>query len=150
MTGSVDELAAGLRRSVPVKEVAVWLETWVSEDSAASHYYPRFARGTVGLNAHQRAITRPVTAADTAHLAEGYRVGDPTSRFDSVRHAVVAAVTKARERWGDDVLVRFGAPYCAPAFSVPPGVDPATCEIDAGVKTKSFVRQGEGWESEKW
>ena len=105
MTDSVDALADGLRRSVPVKEVAVWLETWVAEDSAARHYYASFARGTVGLDAVDREITRPVTAADEEHLDEGYRVGDPTARFDSVRHAVVAAVTKARERWGADVTV---------------------------------------------
>ena len=113
---------------VSTKAVRVWIETWAGSDYNASHFYLQFQKGA-GPWDERREITRRVTAADRDLLWEQYAVGDETGRFNSLRDAVVAAVAVARERYGADVAVEFGRPYCSVAFAVGPADDPATVAL---------------------
>lgn len=113
---------------VSTKAVRVWIETWAGHDANASHFYLQFDKSCASRNT-ERQVTRRVTAADRDLLREQYAVGDETGRFNGLRDAVVAAVAVARERYGGDIAVEFGRPYCGVAFAVGPADDPATVAL---------------------
>jgi len=85
----------------------------------ATHFYGRLREYDGEWNAEELRVKHPLTAeqADVMNEKDGtvgksfaYEAGEPSERFDDEQSVKEAAISAAREKWGEDVEIYVGNP----------------------------------------